>query len=123
MRLIGFSTCAIPEVSNKAATEVGNRAVTAGEFQQTKQGYPCAEVLPDAEYKELIAQKKSRSPASSCGQRFYNLVTVSAAAVTAAATTAAATTAATAAATAVTATATTTTTGAFFAGSCFVDSQ
>ena len=114
MRLIGFSTCAIPEVSNKAATEVGNRAVTAGEFQQTKQGYPCAEVLPDAEYKELIAQKKSRSPASSCGQRFYNLVTVSAAAVTAAT-----------AATAVTATATTTTTttGAFFAGSCFVDSQ
>ena len=119
MRLIGFSTCAIPEVSNKAATEVGNRAVTAGEFQQTKQGYPCAEVLPDAEYKELIAQKKSRSPASSCGQRFYNLVTVSAAAVTAAAaTTAAATTAVTA-----TATTTATTTGAFFAGSCFVDSQ
>ena len=109
MRLIGFSTCAIPEVSNKAATEVGNRAVTAGEFQQTKQGYPCAEVLPDAEYKELIAQKKSRSPASSCGQRFYNLVTVSAAATAAAAT-------------AVTATSTTTT-GAFFAGSCFVDSQ
>ena len=119
MRLIGFSTCAIPEVSNKAATEVGNRAVTAGEFQQTKQGYPCAEVLPDAEYKELIAQKKSRSPASSCGQRFYNLVTVSAATATATTVTTATATTVTTAAT----TATTTATGAFFAGSCFVDSQ
>jgi hypothetical protein len=42
----------------------------AGYFQRTKQGHPCAEVLPGAEYDELIAQKKSRSPASSCGQRF-----------------------------------------------------
>ena len=84
----------------------------AGRFQRTKQRRPSAEVLPGAEYDELIAQKKSRLPASSCGQRFYNLVTVSTAAVTATTTTAAAVT-----------TAATTTTGAFFAGSCFVDSQ
>ena len=94
----------------------------AGHFQRTKQGHPCAEVLPGAEYDELIAQKKSRSPASSCGQRFYYLVTVS----TATATTTTATTAAvaTATTTAVTTAATATAaTGAFFAGPCFVDSQ
>jgi hypothetical protein len=87
----------------------------AGHFQRTKQGRPCAEVLPGTEYDELIAHKKSRSPASSCGQRFYYLVTVSTATATTA-TTAAVTTAATA-------TATATATGSFFAGSCFVDSQ
>ncbi len=93
----------------------------AGHFQRTKQGHPCAEVLPGTEYDELIAHKKSRSPASSCGQRFYYLVTVSTTAVTTA--TATATTATTAAAVTTAATATATATGSFFAGSCFVDSQ